>query len=46
MQKIIDDNLQTINKEVLAVSNKSEKYCFEKQLDFDEDMVVIKMAKC
>ena len=45
MQKIIADNLDTINKEVLAVSNKSDKYDFEKELDFDDDKVVIKMAK-
>ena len=45
MQKIIADNLDTINKEVLAVSNKADRYDFEKELDFDDDKVVIKMAK-
>ena len=44
MQKIIEDNLQTINREVLAVSNYAEDG-FEKELDFDGEKVVIKIKK-
>ena len=43
---IIENNLKTINAEVLAVSNEPlTDNCFTKEIDIDGKLVVVKMKK-
>ncbi len=45
MQKVIAKNLDTINSEVLATSNDHIENGFERELDYDDEKVIVKMKR-